>query len=245
MKTLSSLATPFVPLRTLKTSPTTGKPYVVPNRTKERAFGLVVHTSGGGVPAMADRFARSGKDPSRDTPEEVAIWVYSATWSYFTHYLVVPSGKLYQVCDDRLRAPHCGFTQAGHRAACLDGSWRSKCAPAGVKLWDARWSPRKSPVHLYPSANPNDDYLGVELVPMLRPDKDGGRFTAAQYRTLGALVKDVSSRHGFEPKGNRLVGHEDLNPFSGEGGRWDKGGGWDPGALRVKPYFDWTRVGVG
>ena len=36
----------------------------------------------------------------------------------------------------------------------------------------------------------------------------------------------------------RLVGHEDIEPLE----RWNKQGGWDPGALRVKPKFVWASI---
>lgn len=239
---ISSLATPFVPLRTLKSlkrKDGTEVVYRVPRRANQRAYGFCVHTSGSGVATRAAIFARNGKNPAQDTPEEVAIWCYSALWSYFTTYLIVNSGKLYAICDEDLRAPHAGFTDPTHRGLCLSGAWRQVCSPAGVRLWDARWPGRKSPAHLYPSRNPNEDFISVELVPLLKADATGSLFTPAQYGTLGRLIKDVQTRHG-----KVVLGHEDLNPFSGKHGRWDRSGGWDPGALRARPYFDWARVVV-
>lgn len=69
----------------------------------------------------------------------------------------------------------------------------------------------------------------------------GLRFTTAQHNAVAALGKDLAARHGWPAdwhKTGRLVGHEDVDPLN----RSDKIGGWDPGWLRSRPYFDFAYV---
>ncbi len=69
------------------------------------------------------------------------------------------------------------------------------------------------------------------------PMAPGLLFTRAQHESALGLAIDAGNRHGF-PDGwratSRLLGHEDVDPIE----RSDVGGGWDPGFLRVSPYFD-------
>ena len=71
----------------------------------------------------------------------------------------------------------------------------------------------------------------------------GLRFTRAQHETIARLAWDIAQRHEWPRteswwRSTRLLGHEDITPLS----RCDKNGGWDPGALREKPYFDWNFI---
>jgi N-acetyl-anhydromuramyl-L-alanine amidase AmpD len=87
---------------------------------------------------------------------------------------------------------------------------------------------------------------GHELVTAAEPLRAGLRFTKAQHDAVVALACDVAARKGWDDPDDharwwrtpRLLGHEDLTPLS----RHDKSGGWDPGALRPAPYFDWQYV---
>jgi hypothetical protein len=70
-------------------------------------------------------------------------------------------------------------------------------------------------------------------------------FTSVQHETIARLVWDIAQRHGWprhEPwwRSTRLLGHEDITPLSRS--LPDRNGGWDPGALREKPYWDWNVV---
>jgi hypothetical protein len=72
---------------------------------------------------------------------------------------------------------------------------------------------------------------------------EGLRFTKAQHEAVARLACDVATRNGWPLterwwRTPRLLGHEDLSPIS----RHDSRGGWDPGALREKPFFDWEYV---
>ena len=57
----------------------------------------------------------------------------------------------------------------------------------------------------------------------------------AQYVATARQVVAWERAHGFVAEGNRLVTHEDVQPFE----RWDAHGGWDPGILRAKPTYNW------
>lgn len=77
---------------------------------------------------------------------------------------------------------------------------------------------------------------GIELIPTVTAG-----YTDAQLGALANLVRDIGERNKFPDgwyHGSRLVGHEDVDPIS----RSDRGGGWDPGALRDKPRLDFEAL---
>lgn len=168
-------------------------------------------------------------------PDNPAAKVFPA----FPHYVIDGDGAIAQIADETRRARHVAIPDAD-RLLYLDGRWRTKVSAAGLHLWDRKWGAlgKRNPVQLYPSKSPNNDYIGIELIPQLQPAADGNRFTEAQYERLSALLEDIEGRYGITLEGQRLVGHEDLSPLT----RWNSAGGWDPGALSAKPAFSWARV---
>lgn len=206
-------------------------------------WGLLIHTTGGGVTAQAKKQKRR--------PIDIAIEIYIASqngsngykWGGPT-YVLDHDGTLYQLAPDNVKTAHCGGV---HRDEYLDGSWIKKASPAAVAAWFSQWGPRyKHPYQLFPSKSPNNEFVGVECIPIGdgfggEPMAKGLRFTKAQHDTLIDLAKEISVRHGW-PAGwhrtPRLLGHEDVDILN----RMDKGGGWDPGSLRSAPYFDFSYV---
>lgn len=198
-------------------------------------YGLVLHTTGSGI---VDRAVSRGLDPLAH-----AVDYYLDPDSYHPHYVVGWDGKIVQIADESIRAPHVGF---GERALFLSGEWVSEVKPALLALWRASWPAFPSPAHLFPGPSPNDVYVGAELLPIApgraEPAYPGATFTLAQHQAAVLLAVDVAVRQGLPAgwtAGPRLVGHEDLNPIT----RGDAGGGWDPGALRASPRLDmrWIR----
>lgn len=208
-----------------------GKPQDVTDRKQVQAWGLCVHTTGRGLPEEAKKLNRDGLVH--------AVEIYCRKDANFPHYVIGPGGDIRQIADDKERARHAGIDDA-ERKLYESGEWKKKVSAAALALWERRWPGVKNPLHLFPSRSPNEDYLGVELIPSLTKQPNGTLFTDAQYESLGKLCRDIEQRHGIKLEGKRLVGHEDLEPLS----RWDKTGGWDPGGLRPegKLYFDWGRV---
>lgn len=194
-------------------------------------FGVVVHTTGQGVPSQAER--------SKMPPLRVALNIYGRSPNPFPHYVIGGGGELVQICAESQRAWHAGV-EADDRAAYLDGTWEQRVSPTALALWKAKWPGVKSPSHLYPTVSPNDCTLGVELVPLLvRDSATKTLYTPAQYSTLAKLLADIAERHQIKLKGNRLLGHEDIEPLR----RWSSPGGWDPGALRATAqHFKWELV---
>ncbi len=209
-------------------------------------YGVAVHTTGSGVVDVA---AKKGRDPLDYTVKEV----YADPDNYCAHYTVGWDGTIWQVMDESLRAQHIGFL-ANDRESFLDGSWEDTLAKQGhskvVALWKARWPNFKSPAHLFPGPSPNQVYVGIEMIPLTgaagqpAPLMTGGiarTFTDAQHQAVGKLIADVAQRWSLpfaemiDATKGRLVAHEDVNPLE----RSDAGGGWDPGALRDAPRFDW------
>lgn len=176
---------------------------------------------------------------------------YYQTASYSCHYLIGYLGDILQIASDNERVPHVGVSKM-ERDLYLTSKWdqmglegfgfaKDHLSAKGTKLWKHQWADiAQSPQHLYPSMFPNDDYVGVEVIPLTKPQ---GKlwYTEDQHTAVAILAKDLAKRHGFEleePPCPRLLGHEDLDAF----GRWDEGGGWDPGALREAPRFSWALV---
>lgn len=222
----------------------------VPHRSdaivrRSQIFGLLIHTTGGGVPEQA---RQTGRDPAA-----VALSVYAGMQGHTggqgsagypwagPGYLADWGGKLYQIAEDDVETYHAGGPD---RADYLDGAWEARCGVETVAQWRRRWSPKyANPQQLYPSRTPNADYVGLELIPCAPETAMAPhlRFTKAQHDACVALARDLAGRHGW-PAGwqltSRLLGHEDVQPIE----RHDGGGGWDPGFLRAAPYFDFDYV---
>lgn len=205
-------------------------------RRMPEVWGACLHTTGRGVVARA---AERGT-----TPLEEALRVYDRTAG--PHYVIDRDGVIYQLQADDLRGAHVGIS-ARERHRYLSGEWIADMYDRDLVLtvdaWRARWTGQRSPQHLYPARSPNACYVGIELLPLAADDvgEDGLWFTAAQHEAAVLLLVDLARRYDW-PRGwhrtPRLVGHEDLDAYE----RWDRGGGWDPGALRQRPRWDWERV---
>ncbi len=190
-----------------------------------------MHTSGRGI---VDRAKRN------DVPAiELALLWYRAKEQSGVHYVIDHDGTIYQMLPDNRRGAHVGISRKERRGY-LSGRWiKETSIPVGF-AWRRRWPGFVSPQHLYPTRSPNSCYVGVELLPLLAQHvgSDGLWFSKAQHRAVGALARDMAERHGW-PEGweesPRLVGHEDIDAYA----RWDRRGGWDPGALRAGPRFSW------
>jgi hypothetical protein len=204
-------------------------------------WGMLLHTTGGGVTDLARRTGAK--------PIDVAIKTYIASQNgsngYYwggPAYVIDHDGTIYQVAPDDIVMAHAG---GANRAAYASGSWASTVSPDTVRQWRAKWPAFAHPYQLFPGSSPNTDYVGVEMIPtgdgFGTPMRPGLRFTTAQHDAAVRLADDLAQRHGF-PSGwkstSRLLGHEDVDPIE----RQDAGGGWDPGRLRAAPYFDFDYV---
>lgn len=212
-----------------------------PAKGKRRSpWGLLVHTTGGGV---ASKAARTGRPAI-----EIALAVYREMqsdssgsqgyrWGGPT-YVLDYDGTLFQLSPDEIQTAHCGHP---HRDLYLLGDWGAKCSPATVAHWRQQWPTFPSPQYLYPGRSPNEPYIGVEMLQLPERRSNGLRFTDEQHRRVVELALDLGHRHGWPEQwhqGPRLLGHEDVSPIT----RHDAGGGWDPGTLRDEVYFDFERV---
>ena len=210
-----------------------------------KPWGFLLHTTGGGITDIARK--------KHEKPIDVAIKTYinsqNGSNGYFwggPTYVIDHDGQPYQLAPDEILTAHAGGSNRGRY---FDGSWERDCPAEAVKHWKAAWPGRKHPYSLFPSTSPNNDYIGCEMIPIGdgfggEPMAPGLRFTKAQHDTAIALGLELATRHGW-PAGwgaaSRLLGHEDVDPLN----RSDGGGGWDPGMLRDKPYFDFSYVRAG
>lgn len=220
-------------------------------------FGICVHTTGSGLPAQARARAI--------TPLARACQIYLGD-KLGPAYVIGLDGidaegtaaPIVQVAGEELHANHVGRVVDGidRRAQYRSGEWRQLLPANVITLWRAAWPSYAHPFDLFPTASPNEDYIGIEIVPTddtsAVPMRAGLTFTAAQHEACAQLCAEIGTRYnwisgwwliddGAQPGrygGARLVGHEDVGLLD----RSDHGGGWDPGALRAAPRFDWTLV---
>ena len=224
---------------------------------REQVYGLVVHTTGGSLPGKARKKGQS--------PDEFAAAYYAGSGG--THYVNgwkgIDGNQLHQVMNERQTAWGVGkvkeHPELDQWRSCDAGRFEKDLPPTVLRLWRARWPGVKDSLTLLPvRSSANLTYVHVECTPCVyyrdgdkeqindpdfKPMRPGLRFTQAQHETVARLAWDIAQRHGW-PKGvawwktPRLLGHEDITPLS----RHDKNGGWDPGALRDAPFFDWQFV---
>jgi len=222
-------------------------------------WGLVVHTTGAGLPARAYR-------------NGVHVTAEATRWyqrSHGTHYVVGPNGiqgDLIQVANEKERAGGVGTKET--RAAIKAGDWTKGLPPVFVSRWRQWWTDAETdfqtPMDLFPGSNANNVYVHCEMPPVVfydgsvkrvthEPftgqetnwsygrDLSKLRFTEAQHDAVVYLALDLARRYDW-PTGwwelGRIVGHEDLSPHT----RTHKWGGWDPGWQRNQPYFDFGYV---
>jgi hypothetical protein len=212
-----------------------------------KVYGMVVHTTGGGLPASA-------KDKGiYHTVRAVEYYSQSHGCHYVNGWRGVTGGDLLQVANEREQANGVGV---GDQRRSIDQGRFEKDLPAAVVAqWRARWPGVEHPLRLLPGTRTaNSCYMHVECVPCVfhhggrlvteaTPMRPGLRFTQAQHEAVALLACDIARRNGWPLQEKwwctpRLLGHEDLTPYN----RHDKVGGWDPGGMRAAPYFDWDFV---
>lgn len=227
-----------------------------PKAWQGRVYGLVVHTTGGALPASARERGLY------HTVRAVGHYNTSHGCHYVNGWRGARGGDLLQVANEREQANGVGVTNQAkpkedQRRSIEAGRFETDLPPILVQLWRARWPGKEHSLELLPGTrSANSCYVHVESVPCVyswegkyitdpdaEPLRSGLRFTEAQHEAVALLAVDVARRNGWpadEPwwRTPRLLGHEDLTPLS----RHDKAGGWDPGYLREKPYFDWDYV---
>ncbi len=213
-----------------------------PATAKRRApWGLLLHTTGRGVTSLAAKRGEAAID--------VAIRVYRDSQNGSNgykwggpHYVLDHAGTFHQIAPDDAKTAHAGGSD---RAKYLSGDWENEASLEVVQRWHEQWPHLRNPYDLFPSKSPNDDYVGVEMIPcgagLGKPAGPGLLFTTAQHDAIAPFARDLARRHGWPGdwhRTGRLVGHEDVQPIE----RDDAHGGWDPGWLRAAPYFDFERV---
>jgi hypothetical protein len=204
-------------------------------KRRRPVYGVVVHTTGGGLAAKANRGGGGWTGPC-NTPLDCALAIYAKN-DGFPHYVIDLHGLIVCVTSEDHLAWHAG---AGGPAR----QWLRDHGPPA--WWNKVWAGvAKSPFDLPPGSHSvNDQYIGVELV----QGKDGS-YTDAQYRSLAALILDLEQRHHLtlsRPPSRPLLGHEDVNPAPYQDGKVggrslnDLSAGWDPGASRG--WFSWDKL---
>ena len=208
-----------------------------PHRMRGAPLQIVVHCTSRGP------FTKSKAGNYRKPAIAYALDHYLKRTEGFPHYVVDFNGTIYATCDERFIAHHAGWVHTGGRALFEKPTW---VAPA---WWLNVWSKYgfNRPTDLLPaSANgPNSRSIGIELLVGPRLTL-ADAYTEQQYQSLARLILDIEKRHPefsiTSAPSRELVGHEDYSPVASDGGRANRGGGWDPGAHRTDPYFSWEKV---
>lgn len=205
-----------------------------------KPWGLLLHTTGGGVTDYAKKH--------NERPIDVAIRIYIASQNGSNgylwggpHYVIDHDGTLYQLAPDNLNMQHAG---GSNRPLYFSGAWEERF-PVTTTHWKKQWPGKSHPYSLFPSTSPNHDYIGCEMIPcgdgFGTPMRPGLRFSQKQHDSAIRLAHDCGLRHGW-PAGwmqtSRLLGHEDVDPLN----RSFTSGAWDPGYLRPDPWFDFAYV---
>ena len=204
-----------------------------PQRQPGSIAAVVVHTTSRG-PA-----GRSKASGYRVPAVKYALDHYIDGREGYPHYVIDLNGTIYATCDERFSAAHAGWVHAGGAA-----TFRSGWTPP--QWWSSVWSRfgATTPLDLLPAGarSPNSRTIGVEL--LILPNL---AYTAEQYRSLARLIVDLPRRHPDlripSAPSRGLLGHEDVTPLTGESGREDARGGWDPGLTAATPTSTGTRSG--
>lgn len=235
---------------------------------REATTTYVVHQTGSGIVtrAVSGLAGRVGSELCAAVDSVVLDYYTSRASS--AHYYIGLDGRIWQLTDELSRVGHVGVTSAERRAY-LTGAWARgevpevdsvrAVSPRTETLWRSSWPRYDSPQHLFGERSVNDCSIGSKMAPAgihreawtplpgVTTWRDT-RHTRAQHLAVAVLAVDIAARYGWppdwhlDPRGGPrtpyLVGHEDVDLF----GCADYGGGWDPGALRVEPRWDWSLV---
>lgn len=210
------------------------RPALRPRFRRMRPHGLCAHTSGRSI---VKRAARLGVDPV-----ELALKWYRGLRRSGVHFVIAHDGTVYQMLDANIRGAHVGISR-NERKRYLSGRWANDMPSKALELWMKAWPGKKSPQHLYPAKSPNDCYVGVEMLPLLKSTEEGHWFTPEQHESLRCLYEQLALMYrwplcNLSLPNTRFLGHEDIDAYA----RWQKSGGWDPGALRESPRFSWSQL---
>lgn len=203
--------------------------HLLPGHGPRTPFGVMLHTTGDGVPAKAHQTGLS--------PLETARVVYGEMREG-PHFVIDPGGAVERYRDPKEVSWHCGVSAVDRRDF-LSGHWGTRVPSALYSWWRARWPGVLSPSHLYPSTTANEDYIGIEMIPCGTYVKgnagswkpifgtpiggDRGRFTGAQYTAAAMLCLTLCRDYSIIARSKgRILGHEDVNPLTRPG--WDPGG---------------------
>ncbi len=228
-------------LATLRTTREDSEDRIVPlPKQADPWWGDCVHTTGSGVPDRAIEF--TNKYGEAWSPAEIACYFYAKPSMGCPHEVIDTDGAVYRIVDESMIPAHCGV-QSWMRRVMLDGSWEDYCPPEMVRQWRKAWGRRwESPQHMFTGTNANWRYRGTELIPT-RDRLYTGPQLEALCKRLAWSSRTYKIPHLSLTQPQRLLGHEDLNPFpTAKDGRADTKGGWDPGARRAVPRFDWAHV---
>ena len=233
-----------------------------PKRWRDKEQIFVCHTTGSQLPEDAKK---AGLYPTVLAAER---YFKSRGPQYLCGWRGFEGGDLLQIANERIQSNGVGTNEVRHKKTGkllkkgqrqseqgnYSGSWEGDLPPSLVRRWKEKHPGVKSPLRLLPrgTRSVNACAIQMEMIPCVfwvngkkvvaaEPMRPGLKFTEAQHDTAAFLAVDIADRKGWSGdwwRTAQVAGHEDFTPIS----RHNSGGGWDPGGLRAKPFFDWDYV---
>ena len=99
--------------------------------TLRKPWGLLLHTTGGGVPARAATLGRSAVDVALAWYRRSQDGANGYPWGGPT-YVLGHDGAVHQIADESIVTNHAG---GPHRSSYLTGAWAVSVPPAMVTAW--------------------------------------------------------------------------------------------------------------
>ena len=179
-----------------------------PRQWQGRVYGLVVHTTGGSLPAKALE--------QNTSPLVFAQRYYTQTMGchYINGWGGLQNGELIQVAGEVVQANGVGVSNRKNphldqRRSIQLGRFEADLPKILVQLWRLRWAGKANSLSLLPgTTTANSCYVHVECIPcvntdgrnlmeLVRPLREGLRFTQAQHEAVAHLAVDVARRNGW------------------------------------------------
>ncbi len=187
-------------------------------RPKGSYYGIVIHTTGGG---LIRRFHRDAKKKGWQTIFDTALFAYTKLMVNGPHY-VVWGDRCVQVCEERYAAWHVGKKKSG-RYRLGQERWLS----SKLEWWARRWPGEESPLDLcggllWDGGSCNNNTIGIEVPPW--PDARAP-WSMETWRTLSDLIVGIASRRNIPLTREHIISHSDAHPLART---TSKGAPWDP-----------------
>ena len=223
-------------------------------KRKKQAHGIIIHGTGSGGVVRGldngidpnDAICEYYDNPDSHAPHAVCTWKEAEG---INDIELLSDADIYVISPDEYRTWHAGLAKKWKRIYGGDRNWRCWVKVKRVveemdepddryDSWDARWPQADSPLDIIPKGDPNQLYLGIEIVVPVELKRKGGYrrvpYTRRQHDVVAWWFVQNMYEHGWpqDEVKERSLGHGDEHPIA----RYAGWGEYDPGSPR---YWDW------